>query len=123
MLSLSSLFKRTADEINLIKGKAKSYMINSLCAISVLSLIGLTFYPNYFSEVSRSIKLVDNLLFPIMMLSTLFLSMILYKELAGINSQIEKEETEDIDYKFYFIMLMGLQTFICKFIKIILNLI
>jgi hypothetical protein len=122
VLSLSSIFKKTQDEVNFIKGKATTYAVNILCAVSVFSLIGLTFYPEYFIHVSVNLKLVDNVLFPIMMMSTFFLSLILYQEikyLSCVGRKIQNGNDEKViegDFKIYFIILMGLQTFLCKFI-------
>lgn len=104
VVSLSSTFKRTQEKPgnNFLQSKtANNFLVNILCSISVVSLIGLTFYPEYFVHLSVSLRLVDNVLFPIMMLSSFFLTLILNREI--------KNNFRDLS-----IILMAIQTVLCK---------
>jgi hypothetical protein len=108
VVSLSSTFKRSQDKADgsFLKSKtANNFLVNILCSVSVVSLIGLTFYPEYFTHLSVSLRLVDNVLFPVMMLSSFFLVLILNKEIKS-------------NYRDFSIILMAIQTFLCKILKI-----
>jgi len=101
-----------------VRDKLSTYLINIFSLISVLSILGLTFFADSFEKVAEHLGLADNILFPFYITSTFLLSLTLYK---GI-SEIKETQFDKFDHRFYFVILMAFQTGICKkFLKMFIN--
>ena len=108
IISINMMLSRSTN--SMLRDKLSTYLINIFSLISVLSILGLTFFADSFEKVNDHLGLADNILFPFYITSTFLLSFTLYR---GI-SEMKEKQLDKLDSRFYFVIIMAFQTGMCK---------
>jgi hypothetical protein len=123
-LSLNSIFLKKSELI--LKNKLLHYSTNICSFISTMSIVILSFYSDITKIFSKRFHLVDDVTFLIFIHSTLWLAILLFRQVKGINSNFSEFGGIEIindkisifkQKKFYFIILLIFETFLCKITK------
>lgn len=119
VISLLSVIKKIS--LSIVKDKISHMLIYFCVGVYTSSLMGLTFYDKQFKDLSKSIHLIDNMLFPIYIISSYLLALLIHFEVnrVNINGQLGGYKTENSEIfhnnlKVFSIFLMGLQAILCN---------
>jgi len=122
IICLTSLIKQRISVPELKEERWRNYLIIITSCISVFSMISMTYYNKETLKLSRSFGFVDNLMYPVYVLSSFLYCLMTYSLLSKLHDK-EMHKTKDSCYikiKMYLIILMGIQVFcyICSTILV-----
>lgn len=108
---LTSLIRQRISVPELIKEKSKNYLILFSCLVSVISLIGFTFFQEKTFNFSKTyLKLTDNILFFSFLLSSFSICILTFILLEKIDNAGIKKDSKYLNFKkiILFIMFVNL---------------
>lgn len=116
---LTNLIKQRIAVPELIDQKWKNYLIFVFNSISILCVVGMTFYNDETLKFSHAIDLVDNILFLLYLLSSFIYSVWTYDLLTRLNVAEMPKDNFYLLIKKYLIVIMGVQLFCCNILYLI----